>query len=190
MPRTINSLGAFFGGLPSEIQQELLKRPARRHLTPDGIEGTLKRGRFVWDSVYRPFSDKLSDKLAMSHPDLPVFIIQGEYGALFSDPPNPAMDPDVVPNIGRVLMSILAVATLRTQTGVGPQVVSHVFGLRKAYEDGTAEAEPPVEGGKWLASDEGNVWLIEHIDRIAAALNEGGNSGFAPGMTKEPKAKL
>ena len=87
-------------------------------------------------------------------------------------------------------MSILAVATLRTQTGVGPQVLSHVFGLRKAYEDGTAAAEPEVEGGQWLGSDEGSVWLIEHVDRIVAALGDGAGSGFAPGMTKEPKAKL
>ena len=190
VPRTINCLGAFFGGLPSNIQSELRKRPARRNLTPNNIEDVVKRGDFVWNSVYHPFSDKLVEKLAISHPDLPIFIKQGEYGALFSDPKTPDLDPAVRPNVGRVLMSILAVATLRTQTGVGPQVLSHVFGLRKAYEDGTAAAEPEVEGGQWLGSDEGSVWLIEHVDRIVAALGDGAGSGFAPGMTKEPKAKL
>ena len=190
VPRTINCLGAFYGGLPSNIQSELRKRPARRHLKPENVEDVVRRGDRVWNSVYHPFSEKLVDKLAISHPDLPVFIKQGEYGALFSDPKTPEMEHDVRPNVGRVLMSILAVATLRSQTGVGPQVLSHVFGLRKAYEDGTAAAEPHVEGGEWLGSDEGSVWLIEHVDRIVAALGDGAGSGFAPGMTKEPKAKL
>lgn len=74
--------------------------------------------------------------------------------------------------MGRVLTSIVAVSCLRSQTGVGPQVTSHVFGLRKAYEDGSANAkgEFAVEGGEWLASDEGNQWLLNSIDTIVEAL--------------------
>jgi len=88
--------------------------------------------------------------------------------------------------VGRVLTSIVAVAGLRAQTGVGPQVTSHLFGLRKAYEDGTYKApgEFEVEGGKWLASDEGNIWLLESIDRIVEVLGEGRGSSFAPGLSK------
>lgn len=147
----------------------------------------VKRGNGLWDSVYRPFSDKLSAKLAQSHPDLPVFIIEGEYGALFSDPASPK-DPNR-PNVGRVLTSVIAVACLRAQTGVGPQVVSHVFGLRKAYEDGSAESEDEVQGGKWLASNEGSLWLLEQIDRIVEGIGGKGGSSFAPGYDA-PKAKL
>ena len=143
----------------------------------------------MWDRIYHPFTDKLTAKLAQSHPDLPVFIIEGEYGALFSDPLSPPLDPAVRPNVGRVLISIMAVSVLRAQGGVGPQVVSHIFGLRKAFEDGTADLEP-IEGGKWLSMNEGTVWLIEQVDRIIAALGGSQGSNFATGFEKEPKAKL
>ncbi|KAI7541765.1 hypothetical protein KC331_g8374 [Hortaea werneckii] len=185
VPRTINTLGEFYNGLPPDIQTELKKRQPRRHLSQSHIDTTLHRGNALWESIYRPFSDKLTQKLAQSHPDLPVFIIEGEYGALFSDPAYPGGNNDPNrPNVGRVLMSILAVAVLRAQTGVGPQVVSHLFGLRKAYEDGTAEAEPEVQGGKWLASNEGSYWLLEQVDRIVEAIGDGKGSSFAPGMEK------
>ncbi|KAI6838788.1 hypothetical protein KC340_g4018 [Hortaea werneckii] len=185
VPRTINTLGEFYNGLPPDIQSELKKRQPRRHLSQSHIDTTLHRGNALWESIYRPFSDKLTQKLAQSHPDLPVFIIEGEYGALFSDPAYPGGNNDPSrPNVGRVLMSILAVAVLRAQTGVGPQVVSHLFGLRKAYEDGTAEAEPEVQGGKWLASNEGSYWLLEQVDRIVEAIGEGKGSSFAPGVEK------
>lgn len=110
--------------------------------------------------------------------------MNSEYGALFADPP--ALGPATGAKVGRVLTSIIAVACLRAQTGVGPQVTSHVFGLRKAFEDGSAEAEgeEEVSGGEWLASDEGNVWLLETVDRIVEALGQGKGSTFAPGMSK------
>lgn len=81
-------------------------------------------------------------------------------------------------------------ACLRAQSGVGPQVVSHVFGLRKAFEDGTAEGEDVVMGGKWLASDEGSLWLLEAVDGIVHALGEGRGTTFAPGFESMPRAKL
>ena len=86
----------------------------------------------------------------------------------------------------------MAIAVLRAQSGVGPQVVSHVFGLRKAFDDGSAETDKDVsiEEGKWLASDEGSMWLIEQVDKIVSALGGSQGSSFAPGFEKEPKAKL
>ena len=99
------------------------------------------------------------------------------------------MDPNLRPNVGRVLTSIMAIGVLRAQSGVGPQVVSHIFGLRKAFEDGTADLEP-IEGGKWLASDEGNMWLLEQVDRIITALGGSQGSNFAAGFEGPPKAKL
>jgi len=187
VPRTINCLNAFRDGLPQKIQTELAKRKPRRHLSKQNIDETVRRGNGLWESIYHPFSDKLTAKLASSHPDLPVFIIEGEYGALFSDPPSaPESEPQEA-KVGRVLTSIIAVACLRAQTGVGPQVVSHVFGLRKAIENGGVEAEQEVEGGKWLASNEGSTWLLETTDRVVEAIGQGQGSTFAPGM---PKAKL
>ncbi|CAK4034325.1 Hypothetical predicted protein [Lecanosticta acicola] len=188
VPRTINVLGAFYGGLPSDIQSALKERKPRRHLSKATIEETLARGNALWDSIYHPFSDKLTAKLAQSHPDLPVHIIEAEYGCLFSDPPTPK-DPER-PGVGRALTSIIAVACLRSQSGVGPQVVSHVFGLRKAFEDGSAEPEEEIQGGKWLASNEGSLWLLEQVDSIVHALGQGRGTTFAPGFDSAPKAKL
>ncbi|EGP89457.1 unnamed protein product [Zymoseptoria tritici ST99CH_1A5] len=188
VPRTINVLGAFFGGLPADVQAALKERKPRRALTKAGIEDTVARGDSLWDSIYHPLSDKLSAKLGQTHPDLPVFIINGEYGALFSDPPGPK-DPKR-PDVGRVLTSIVAVACLRAQSGVGPQVVSHVFGLRKAFDDGTAESDEEVPGGRWLASNEGSLWLLEQVDSIVHALGGQRGTTFAPGFDSAPKAKL
>ncbi len=110
-----------------------------------------------------------------------------EYGGLFSDPPELGQIRKAA-RVGRVLTSVVAVACLRAQTGVGPQVTSHVFGLRKAFEDGSAEAtgEVEVQGGRWLAGDEGGEWLLKSVDSVVEALGEGTGSSFAPGM----KAKL
>lgn len=156
-------------------------------LTPAVVDDIVKRGQDLWRSVYRPLDAKLTDKLALSHPDLPVHIIESEYGNLFADPSSAS--PNTIPaKVGRVLTSLVAVACLRAQTGVGPQVVSHVFGLRKAFEDGSADApgEEAIEGGRWLASDEGSIWLLGTVDRIVDAIGQGQGTTFAPGF----KSKL
>jgi hypothetical protein len=43
-----------------------------------------------------------------------------------------------------------------------------------------------VEGGKWLASDEGSEWLLKKVDEVVGAI--GGK--FAGGYERELKAKL
>jgi len=90
--------------------------------------------------VYKPFEQKLLGELAASHPDLPVHILTGHYALLLSNPPpEDAGEANTSPaGVGRVLTSLVAIACLRAQTGVGPQVLSPVFGLRKALEDGPA----------------------------------------------------
>jgi hypothetical protein len=142
------------------------------------------RGRGLWDSVYRPFETKLLDKLADSHPDLPVHIINSHYAALLTDPDEggPGARPGDV-RVGRVLASLVAIACLRAQTGVGPQVLSHVYGLRKAVEDGswaTDAAAGPEEGVRWLASDEGSTWILQSVDSIVEAIGVGKGTNFAP----------
>lgn len=184
VPRTINCLNAFRDGLPAQVQEGLKQRRPRRNLKQQNVEDVLARGHWLWNSIYHPFTDKLTAKLASSHPDLPVHIIESEYGSLFSDPAETGGDD--APGVGRVLTSVIAVACLRAQTGVGPQVISHVFGLRKAYEDGSADAEGPVEGGKWLASDEGSMWLLACTDSIVESISGKDGTTFAPGF----KAKL
>ncbi|RMZ91340.1 hypothetical protein DV736_g1423, partial [Chaetothyriales sp. CBS 134916] len=175
IPRTINCLGAFKDGLPQDVQSQLSDKPTRQ-LSSSNADEIVDRGRELWDSIYRPFERKLYDKLAQSHPNLPVHILSSHYGALLSNP-----DPNMPVQVGRVLTSLVAIACLRAQTGVGPQVISHVFGLKKAYEDGTAEDD--VEGGEWLASDEGIRWILEIVDSIVEAIG-GGQTSFAPGFIK------
>lgn len=139
-----------------------------------------ERGRGLWDSVYAPFENKLYEKLALAHPDLPVHILNSHYAGLLSDPP--ASERNSLANLGRVMTSVIAISCLRAQTGVGPQVLSHVFGLRKAMDDGTYKAdgfnEEDEAAARWLASDEGSEWILKTVDEISAALG-GGN--FAPG---------
>ncbi|KAF2157612.1 hypothetical protein K461DRAFT_235973, partial [Myriangium duriaei CBS 260.36] len=178
VPRVINMLNAFRASLPEDVVSQLSTQPTRVP-NPENIEAISSRGKDLWTSIYRPFEGKLERKLAQAHPDLPVHILHSEYGALFADPPRLA---GAEGKVGRVLTSIVAVACLRAQTGVGPQVLSHVFGLRKAFEDGShaASGEAEVKGGEWLASDEGCVWLLETTDRIVEALSEGRGTTFAP----------
>lgn len=178
VPRTINMLNAFRDSLPSDVLSSLSTTPTRLP-SPSNITAISSRGEDLWKSIYDPFDKKLYDKLASSHPDLPVHILHSEYGALFADP-----EEKVAGKVGRVLTSVVAVSCLRTQTGVGPQVLSHVFGLRKAFKDGTAERD--VQGGEWLAGDEGSVWLLESVDKLVEALSGGKGSSYAPGL----KAKL
>jgi len=176
-------LGTFRSSLPAPVVNALSKEPSRI-MTPQNLNLVKDRGRSLWDSVYRPFETKLLDKLADSHPDLPVHIINSNYAPLFADPPE---RPAGV-RVGRMLTSLVAIACLRAQTGVGPQVTSHVFGLRKAVEDGTWKAPEamPEEGVRWLAGEEGNAWILKAVDSIVQTIGEDHGTTFAPGI----KAKL
>ena len=72
---------------------------------------------------------------------------------------------------------------MRAQGGVGPQVLSHVFGLRKGVEDWTWKAdggEESEEVVRWLASDEGGEWTLNTVDRIVDVLGR----NFAQGRSK------
>lgn len=179
IPRTINCLGAFKATLPDSVTTQLSTTPTRSP-TPENITSISERGRALWKSIYRPFENKLYNKLADSHPDLPVVILNSHYGSLLSDPVR-----NTGAAAGRVLTSIVAVACLRAQTGVGPQVTSHVFGLRKALEDGSwATDVESEEGARWLASDEGNEWILNSVDAIVEAISQGSGSTYAPGKAK------
>ncbi|KAI5856744.1 mitochondrial protein [Durotheca rogersii] len=183
IPRSINTLGAFRASLPPDVAAALSTTPTRE-LTPDNLAVRKRDGLALWDGVYRGFERTLLDRLAQSHPDLPVHILNGHYSNLLSNPRGVSPPGGPGTKVGRVLTSLVAIACLRAQTGVGPQVVSHVFGLRKAFENGEAKAEgeEPVEGGAWLASDEGNIWLLEKIDSLVGAITGGQGTTFAPGL--------
>ncbi|KAK3202816.1 hypothetical protein GRF29_154g814862 [Pseudopithomyces chartarum] len=181
VPRTINMLNAFRAELPPSVASSLNTRPSRLP-TQANVDSINARGQALWKSIYRPLAEKLENKLADAHPDLPVFIISSEYGALFTDP-----ERSTGIHVGRVTTSLCAIACLRAQQGVGPQVLSHVFGLRKAWDDGTWKTEPQAgdeEAVKWLVSDEGCTWVLEKVDEVVEALGGAQGSTFAPVKAK------
>ncbi|KXN86344.1 Dol-P-Man:Man(5)GlcNAc(2)-PP-Dol alpha-1,3-mannosyltransferase [Leucoagaricus sp. SymC.cos] len=167
VPRVILSLAALHQVLDGEVKQAL-RTQSRRAATSENIESTVKRGRALWDSIYAPHADKLHDKLGSYHPDFISFIIQS-YGTVLAPlPGHPRTysedtshtDPDQG-NLSRALGSVVGIATLRSEGRVGPQLVSHVFGLLKArYTEGQNEEDA------WLSSDEGTEWVIRTVDEI------------------------
>ena len=84
-------------------------------------------------------------------------------------------DPDQG-NLSRALGSVVGVACLRAEGGVGPQLISHTFGLLKAREVENQNAED-----KWLASDEGTEWVIRIVDEITDCVSAKADSAEALG---------
>jgi len=166
IPRTINSLATFRASLPPDIRSQLATQPTRIPKSPSEI---YNRGLALWTSVYAPHDGKLIEILAKSHPDLPVHILNSHYGALLSDP-NARTG---LAKVGRVLTSVVAIACLRAQSGVGPQVLSHVYGLRKAWEDGTWR-EDTVDGGEDGSADDmvKGDWRQDMRERIMESIGE------------------
>ena len=173
---------------PFIIVNQASKQCKTRSLNVGNIDQARERGQILWKSIYLPFETKLFDKLSEAHPDLPVHILESEYGNLFADPVSPPHSMPPAATVGRVLTSIIAVACLRAQTGAGPQLLSHVYGLRKAFDDGTYKQDAPedIQGGQWLAGDDGGIWLLQTVDRIVEAVSQGAGTSFAPGV----KAKI
>ncbi|KAJ4985840.1 Dol-P-Man:Man(5)GlcNAc(2)-PP-Dol alpha-1,3-mannosyltransferase 2 [Stagonosporopsis vannaccii] len=181
IPRTINMLNAFRAALPQDIYSHLNTTPTR-YPDPSNVEQINQRGRALWDKIYKPLNEKLEAKLGEAHPDLPVFIINNEYGGLFTDP-----ERSTGATVGRITTSLIAITCLRAQQGVGPQVLSHVFGLRKALGDGSWRDEPAAgseEAIKWLASDDGCTWVLEKTDELVEALGGAQGTSFAPVKAK------
>lgn len=101
-----------------------------------------------------------------------MHILGSHYAPLLSNPEG--VERGGLATVGRVLTSLVAIATLRAQTGVGPQVLSHVFGLRKAinqgFQDKEAESDEERRGMEWLAGEEGSEWVLNSVDSIAEAV--------------------
>lgn len=154
----INELGVLTGAYPDEIKAALWTEPTRS-VTSATLSGVRSSGAELWTSIYAPHDVKLTNKLASYHPDLPVHIHESHYGPLLSNF-EPRSDGHAGQprqgEVDRVDTSLVAIACLRAQKGVGPQVVSHVLGLRKAG----------VEHAGHLATDEGSEWTLRLVDQI------------------------
>ncbi|PFH58618.1 hypothetical protein XA68_13435 [Ophiocordyceps unilateralis] len=171
IPRTINGLVALRRSLPPAVVDNLPTQ-ARRRLDPQNIQSVGARGNHLFSAVYRSLTRPLVDKLSDAHPDLPIYIVGSHYGALLADPPGDV----TVATVGHLLTSIVAVACLRAQTGVEPQLLSHVYGLRKCCEKEAWKTDWVAETGQdetaipWLMGDDGCEWLLKSVDAIAEAL--------------------
>ncbi|GMK57186.1 hypothetical protein CspeluHIS016_0400200 [Cutaneotrichosporon spelunceum] len=163
VPKVINNLNALREHLPPAVKAGMGTRAVRE---PKDIRAEYERGVALWDGIYEPHARKLVAKLGDAHPDLPVHILHSHYGALLSDPAG----EEGVFLLGRTLTSVIAIAGLRAQGGVGPQVTSHVFGLKKALLEGGGGDGRPLQGQEWLTSDDGVAWVIESVDEIGAVI--------------------
>lgn len=194
IPRSINCLNGFRDSLPTAVASQLSKTATRGVDSADGhgFDEIIRRGQRLWVSIYDPLDTKLYEKVARAHPDLPIIILQHHYGALLSDPRVTTAElghGTATPcRVGRVLTSIVAICCLRAQTGCGPQLLSHVYGLKKALADGsyTDGFGPPVtqeaskqEALKWLLSDEGIEWILQKTDELIGLFQNQGE-GDAP----------
>ncbi|KAN0064028.1 hypothetical protein ACQY0O_003634 [Thecaphora frezii] len=177
IPKVINNLAALRKAVEEDADLvKALPTETRRHITPDRLPSVHKAAYSLWDDIYTPHSSKLLKILGASHPDLPVFIVESEYGPLFAppstyslpgDPPHLADHPAW--EVNRLRTSLVAIAALRAQGGVGPQVTSHVWGLLKA-KDSIADKEPNRKGLEWLATEEGALWVVKAVDGLCQAI--------------------
>jgi hypothetical protein len=95
--------------------------------------------------------------------------VDNEYGPLFAPPGN--YKPISAPGweVNRLRTSLVAIAGLRAQGGVGPQVTSHVWGLMKSKKSIAANDENK-KGLEWLASEQGAEWAVRLVDNICLAV--------------------
>jgi hypothetical protein len=170
-------LSAFRTSLPLHVSSSLNSTPSR-YLNASNIESTTKAGRSLWKRIHHPTHTKVECTLKTAHLDLPVFIIENVYGGLFTDP-----NYGTGTRVGRIATSLFAIACLRAQQGVGTQLLGHVRGLRKAWEDDSWRLEPHAgteDTIRWLISDEGCTWVLTTTDRLVRALGEGHGNILAP----------
>lgn len=154
VPKTINGLAGLYQSLEDDVKEALPKaNPRNQASTTTNKENGLK----LFKSVYDPHTEKLLAKLQSYHPDFAGWIVEHEYGALLSNVPGHN-------HLSRTLTSAVAVASLRASGGVGPQLVSHVYGLLKARG---FDPESETEDDRWLASEEGAQWVITVADAIS-----------------------
>lgn len=187
IPKVINQLAALRSAVDEddELKTALPTEP-RRKVTQSELQPVQDAAYKLWDDIYTPLSDKLISILGHSHPDLPVFIIDGEYGPLFAPPHTFANKPELKQEpaweVNRLRTSLVAIAGLRAQGGVGPQVTSHVWGLMKAQNSINAQ-DGHAAGLRWLTSEEGALWAVRVVDSLCLAV-EGAEEEDKPRESK------
>lgn len=154
VPKTINGLAGLHQALEDDVKEAL---PTANPRNQSSATTNQENGLRLFKSVYDPHTEKLLAKLKSYHPDFAGWIVEHEYGALLSNVPGHE-------HLSRTLTSAIAVASLRAAGGVGPQLVSHVYGLLKARG---FEPAAETEDDHWLASEDGVRWVISVADTIS-----------------------
>lgn len=165
-PKTINNLAALRAMVDADAElAAAMPTQPRREMPATQWPAIVQAGRALFDDIYAKQSEKLQGVLAHSHPDLALYILQGEYGPLFAPPS--MYDGQEMPawDVDRLRMSLLAIAALHAQGGVAPQVVSHIYGLLRARPSITATG-PERAGLEFLASEDGAQWVVEMINEV------------------------
>ncbi|KAL9936710.1 hypothetical protein V8E36_004778 [Tilletia maclaganii] len=193
IPKVINNLAALRAAV-EETDAELagnLPTDTRRHIEPSHVGDVRKAANELWDDIYAPHSAKLLKILGKSHPDLPVFIVEGEYGPLFAPPPsyNSALASVPAWEVDRLRTSLVAISALRAQGGVGPQVTSHIWGLLKAAKSIQA-GEEGEKGRRWLTTEEGSEWVVRTVDRICEVVETAAAEEVVREAETQHKSKL
>lgn len=168
IPKVINNLAALRKAVDEDKElASALPTAPRRKIVESDLANVHRAAYSLWDDIYQPHSEKLLKSLGHSHPDLPVFILEGEYGPLFS-PPHKFRLSEKEPEweVGRLRTSLVAISALRAQGGVGPQVTSHVWGLMKA-EPSVPVGHANEKGLRWLTSEEGALWVVEAVNELS-----------------------
>ncbi|KAH5622259.1 hypothetical protein HBI51_247650 [Parastagonospora nodorum] len=78
-------------------------------------------------------------------------------------------------------------AKFGTQQRVGSQLLGHLYGLRKAWDDGSWASDPHAgvaDAVQWLVSDVGCIWVLAKVDELTEALCEGQGCTFGPMLAK------
>ncbi|EOA82676.1 uncharacterized protein SETTUDRAFT_95518 [Exserohilum turcica Et28A] len=180
--RVINILVAFYESLHPKVKSALNTRCSYSSVTDD-VSTIGKKGQSLWNRIHYPMEKEMERKLATAHPDLAHFNILHVYvnilhvygGLLMRSGSSTSR------TVGRITMSLSAIACLRADQGRSLQLLAHVLSLKKACSDGSWKLEPNIgseEEIKWLASDEGCIWLLGFVDDLKMTIinGEGGNS--------------
>lgn len=177
--QTINSLTALHSHLPDSLASALPTTATRTAFSDSSdlpaTASLLSHGRSLWDDIYGRHSEKLLNKLALAHPDMSGYILAHHYGALLN---SPLKQED---SVGRQLTSLVAVACLRAQGGVGAQLSSHIYGLRSAdpaWRNVDESSQAAEKGQAWLSTNEGAEWVLRQVDRLVEVFGKEGGSTF------------
>lgn len=133
----------------------------------------------MWTAIHHPKASVIERKLADAHPDLASYVKNHVYGELLTQHRGST--------VGRIMISLCAIACLRASRPFSRQLLGHVHGLKKTREneswrlDSNAGSE---EGLKWLTSDQGCIWVLTVVDELVLAITHGRAANCATSVAR------